>query len=114
MLTLISKLETYNKAYTIKKAFPTTKKVKLIGKKLFAIAALDLDYTAFIVYIAGFYISFDTSNEVHPLKKTQIAYLKVDKTPTEVFSEYTDLIDIFSPKLVAKLLKYMGINNYTL
>ena len=39
-------------SYTIKKAFSTTKQVKLIGKKKFAAIALDPEYEIFIVYEA--------------------------------------------------------------
>ena len=40
--------------YTIKEAFPTTKRVKLGGKKEFATAALDPGYETFIVYVTFF------------------------------------------------------------
>ena len=49
---------------------------------------------------------------MHPLKKASIAHLKVDKALIQVFSKYADFIDIFLLKLVAKLLKYIKINNH--
>ncbi len=49
---------------------------------------------------------------MHPLKKVQIAYLKVDEAPLEVFSKYADIVDVFSPKLATKLPKYTNINDH--
>ena len=51
---------------------------------------------------------------MHPSRKAQIAYLKTDEAPTKVSSKYTNFIDVFLPKLAAKLLKYMKINNYAI
>ena len=45
----------------------TTKRVKLIGKKEFTVATLDLEYKTFVVYIIA--LSIDSDNKVHPLKK---------------------------------------------
>ena len=62
-----------------------------------------------MIYIST--INIDLRNKVHPLKKTQIAYLRADKAPTKVFSKYIDLAEIFLPKLAIKLFKYIKINN---
>ena len=43
-----------------------------------------------------------------------MAHLKVDKTSTKVSCEYVDFTDIFSPKLIIKLLEHMQINNHTI
>ena len=51
---------------------------------------------------------------MHPSKRAQIAYLKVDETPIKVLSKYTDFADIFSPKLAAKLLQHTRINDHTI
>ncbi len=51
---------------------------------------------------------------MYPLKKAQIAHLKADEVPTKVPSKYADFIDVFSPKLAAKLLKYTEINDYAM
>lgn len=42
------------RCYTIEDILPTTKKVKLIGKKEFAATALDLEYETFVVYVNAF------------------------------------------------------------
>ncbi len=51
---------------------------------------------------------------MHPLRRFQIAYLKADKAPSKVPGEYTDFVDVFSPKLAAELLKHTGINDHAI
>ena len=41
------------KSYTIKKTLSTIKQVKLVRKKEFVVAVLDLGYESFIVYVAS-------------------------------------------------------------
>lgn len=79
---------------------PTTRKVKLHGKKKFVVAAFDLNYKVFVVYIAIFNICLDSSAEIRPLKRAQIAYIKVDMTSIKVASKDADFADIFLLKLV--------------
>lgn len=64
--------------------------------------------------MAIFNISFNISNEVYLLKKTQITYLKVDKAFIKVSSKYTDFVNVFSSKLIIKLPKYTSINHYAI
>ena len=100
------------KYFTTGDVFPTTRQVKLIRKKKFAIAVLDLKYEAFIIYVIAFSIYF--SDKMHPSKKAQIAYLKVDEAPTKVPNKYTDFTNVFSVKLIAKLRKHTEINDHTI
>ena len=51
---------------------------------------------------------------MHPLKRAQIAHLKVDEAFTQVPSKYADFVDIFLLKLVVKLLEYTRINNHAI
>ena len=51
------------RSYTTRNVLPTTRRVELIEKKKFAAATLDLEYEAFIVYIAVF--SIDLGDKVH-------------------------------------------------
>ncbi len=44
----------------------------------------------------------------------QIVYLKADKAFFKVPSEYADFVDVFSPKLAAKLPEHTGINNHAI
>ena len=71
-----------------------------------------MEHEAFIVYIAT--LSVDLNDEMYPLKRAQIAYLKANKALTKVFNKYADIADILSPKLAAKLFKNKKINNYTI
>ncbi len=48
------------------------------------------------------------------LKKAQIAHLKLDNAPTKVSIEYTDFVDIISPKLTIEFSKNTSINNYAI
>ena len=50
---------------------------------------------------------------MHPSRKAQIAYLKVDEAPTEVANKYADFVDVFFTKLAAEHLEY-GIINYAI
>ncbi len=102
------------RSYSIENVLPTTGRVKLIRKKEFAATTLNPEYEAFIIYITALNISFDLGNEVHLSKKAQIAYLKADKTLTEVPSKYADFVDVFLPKLATKLRKYTKISDHTI
>ena len=96
--------------YTTEDVFSTTKQVKLIEKKEFVIAALNLEHKAFIVHIAA--LNIDIGDKIHLSKKAQIAHLKANEALFKVFSEYADFADIFSPKLTAKLSEHTRINNH--
>lgn len=48
-----------------------------MGKKKFTAAVLDPKHKAFVVYVTIFNV--DSGDEVHPLRKAQIAHLKVNK-----------------------------------
>ncbi len=47
-------------------------------------------------------------------KKAQIGHLKVDEVLIKVLSEYTDFVNVFSPKLATKLPEHIGINNHAI
>ncbi len=100
------------RSYTTGDILPTTRQVELIGKKEFIATALNPEHEAFIVHIAA--LSVDSGNEMHPLRRTQIAHLKADEASTEIPSKYADFADIFLPKLAAELPQHTGINNYAI
>ncbi len=100
------------RSYTTGDVLSTTKQVKLIGKKEFALVALNLEHETFIVHVAAF--GLDSGDEVHPLKRTQIAHLKVDGALPKVPSEYADFADKFSPKFVLELSEHIRINNHAI
>ena len=84
----------------------------MIGKKEFAATALDPKYEVFVIHVVP--LSVNPGDEVYPSKRAQVAYLKADKAPTIVSSKYADFANVFSPKLAAKLLKYMEINDHAI
>ena len=86
--------------------------MELIEKKDFVVAAPNLEHEFFIVHIATFNINI--GDKMYPSKRAQIAFLKVNKAPTKVFSEYANFVDVFLQKLVAKLPKHTRINNYAI
>lgn len=84
----------------------------MVAKKECVTAALDSGDEILIIYVAFLVIS--NSNKVHPFCRAPIVLLKINETPTIVSTGYSDFRDIFSLKLVIKLLKYMEINNHTI
>ena len=71
-----------------------------------------MEYKILVIYIAILNENFD--DVVHLSKMAQIAYLKVDKALTKVFSEYINFADIFLPKLVIKVSKHIKNNNHAI
>ncbi len=88
--------------------------MKLIGKKEFAEAILDLKYKVFVVHVAALNISSNIGVKVHLSKKPQIAHLKANKVLTEVPSKYADFANVFLPKLTIKFSKHIDIHNHTI
>ena len=91
--------ELWWKIYSIKKAFPTTKCVEIVGKKEFAAIVLNLEYEIFVVYVASLLAAFLSSNllntNIHPFRRPQISGLIAEKAPIKVPAEYLDFADIF-------------------
>lgn len=84
----------------------------MIEKKEFAATALDPEYKVFIVYVAA--LSINSDDEVHPSRRALIAHLKADEALIKILSEYTELADVFLPKLAAELPKHMRINDHAI
>ena len=78
----------------------------------FAIAVLDPKHKTFVIYVTA--LSINLNNEMQPLKKAWIVYLKANKVLTKVFCEYIDFAEVFLSKLVAKLSEYIRINNHAI
>ncbi len=96
--------------YIIGEVLPTIRRVELIGKKEFTVAALDPKHEAFVVHVAT--PSVDSGDEMHPSRRAQIAHLKADEVSTKVPSKYADFADVFSPKLAVELPEHTGINDH--
>ncbi len=71
-----------------------------------------MEHEAFIVYVAA--LSVDSVDEIHPLRRAQIAYMKADEASTKVLSEYANFADVFLSKLAAKLPEHTEINNHAI
>ncbi len=54
-------------SYTTKEVLSTTRRVELIGKKEFAVAALDPKHETFVVHVAA--LSVDLGDEMHPSRR---------------------------------------------
>ena len=107
------------RTYTTKKAFPTTRCIKLVGKKKFATTALDPKSEIFVVHIA--LLSSDTlpsssllKLDVHLFCRPQISGLIDKEAPTKVSTKYLDFADVFSLDLASELPEHNKINDYAI
>ena len=95
--------------------FTITKRVKLVGKKGFAAAALDPKHETYVFHIASLnsapLVAF---LNVHLFQRTQISRSIVKKILTKVSAKYSDFADIFSWDFAIKLPKHIKINTYTI
>lgn len=80
------------RSYTTEDVLPTIKRVELIGKNKFAVATLDSQNKAFVVYIIALNISSHIDDKVYLSKSAQIDHLKIDKALTEVPNKYANTI----------------------
>ena len=103
------------RTYTIKKALPTTRRVKLVGKQEFVAAALDPEYETYVVHIASLSSNpLVTSLDVHPFRRSQISGLIAGEAPTKIPDEYSDFAEVISPDLASELPEYTGINDHAI
>ena len=68
------------RTYITKKALPTTRRVELLGKKEFAIAALNPEYETYAVHIGSVSSNASSSSsslklDIHPFRKSQVSGL---------------------------------------
>ena len=93
----------------------TTKRVKLVGKKEFAVAAPDLEHETYVVHVASLSSAlFIAFLNVYPSRKPQISGLIAEKAPTKVLAKYSDFVDVFSPNLATELPEHTEINTHTI
>lgn len=64
-----------------------------------------------VVHVAA--LTKEDLDNVHLLRKAQIAYLKANKAPMEIPDKYKDFRNIFSPKQAAELPEH-SVNNYAI
>ena len=99
--------------YTIEESLPTTKQVKLVGKKEFAAAAFDPEQETFVVHIVSLENPSQKSN-VHTFCRAQIAALVANEAPTLIPTEYSDFADVFSTELASELPEHIRINDHAI
>ena len=88
-----------------------------MGKKKFALAALDLEHETYVVHVRSVSSNALPSSsllDVHPSRRPQISGLIVEKASTKVLAKYSDFVDVISPDLASKLSEYTRINDYTI
>ena len=102
------------RTYSTEKVFPTTRRVKLVGKKEFAAAAFNLEHETYVFHIASFSSTPLTSLDVHPSHRSQVSGLITEEAPTKVPAKYSDFANVFSPDLASKLPKHTRINGYAI
>ena len=105
------------RTYNTKKALPTTRRVKLVGKKEFAVGALDLEHETYVVHVGSLSSVASPSSSllnIHPFCRPQIAGLIAKEAPTKISAKYSDFADVFFPDLVSKLSEHTKINKHTI
>ena len=99
------------RTYITEKTLLTSRCVKLMEKKEFAAAALDLEYKTFVIHVTS--LSFTPLNtDVHISYRFQISSLIAKEISTKVSNKYVNFADVFSPDLVSERSEYIGINDY--
>ena len=89
-------------------ALLTTRQIKIIGKKKFIVAILDIDNKIFVIYVAA--LAKPTIMLIYIFYEVQVALL----TSIEISAKYFNFLNIFSSNSAAKLPEYIGINNYSI
>ena len=94
--------------YTAAEALLMTRRVKIIDKREFAVAALNTDDETFVVHVAA--LAEPTTIPIYPSCQAQVAALTSEETG--ILVEYSDFSNVFSSDSAAKLLEHNGINDY--
>ena len=107
------------KTYTTEEALPTTRPVKLMGKKKFAVAALNPESETFVVHVASLSSNALPSSsplklDVHPFRRSQVSDFIAEEASTKLLNEYSDFANVFSPNLASKLPEHTGINDHAI
>ena len=105
--------------YTTKEVLPTSRCIKLVGKKEFAATALNPEHETYVVHVASLsstpLVSLgSTPLNVYPSRRPQISGLIAKQASTKVPAEYLDFADVFSLNLASELPKYTGINDHAI
>ena len=86
--------------------------VKIVGKKQFGTAALDLGYETFVVHVVSFgSASNDQKDNIHLSYRVQIAVFVANESPMLISTKYLDFANVFSLQLLSELFEYTEIND---
>ena len=107
------------RTYTTEEVLPTTRRVKLVGKKEFAATALDPEYETYVVHVASLsstpLVSLGSLPlNVRPFQRPQISGLIAEEASIKVPNEYSDFADVFSPDLAFELPEHTRINDHAI
>ena len=96
------------RTYTAAEALPTTRRVEIIDKREFAVAAPNTDDEIFVVHVAA--LAKPIIMPIHPSRQAQVTTLRSEKTG--ICIEYSNFFNVFSSDSMAELPKHTGINNH--
>ena len=96
------------RTYMAAEALPTTRRVKIIDKKKFAVAVLNADNKTFMLHVAA--LVEPTTMPIHSSRQAQVAALTSKET--EILAEYSDFSNVFSLDSAAELPEHIGINDH--
>ena len=98
--------ELWWRTYTTKEALPNTRRVELVGKKEFAVAAINPEHETYVIHVASL---SSTPLKIYHLWRPLISSVTAEETLTNVPNKYDKFADVFFLNLVAKLPKHTGI-----
>lgn len=90
----------------------STKKGELIDKKTFVTAAMDENSETFMMRVVV--LKTESLMLIYLAKKTQIAILQADKTPTQNPVKHLEYTNVFFPNLTLKPSEHIVINYYAI
>ena len=96
------------RTYTATEALPTTKRVEIIDKREFAIAALNADNETFVIHVVA--LSKPTIMPIYLSCLAQVAVLTSEETG--IPTKYSDFSNVFSSDSAAELPEHTGINDH--
>ena len=102
------------RTYITKEVLPTTRCVKLVGKREFAAVVLDPEHETYVVHVASLSSTLLASLDIHPFRKPEVSGLIAQEAPTKIPAKYSDFADVFSPDLASKLPEHIRINDHAI
>ena len=96
------------RTYIAAEALPTTRRVEIIDKREFAVAALNVDNKTFIVYVAA--LVEPMIMPIYLSHQAQVAALKSEESG--IPAKYSDFSNVFSSDSAAELPEHNKINDH--